>query len=173
MGGGAGAGCVARHSIAERTERSGGGEPAGRSLRNSMAQPRAGACFCLSKAREDTVTESGEAKGTRKLRSELEGLKLSELMRRAKASGATAAELEQACDADDPEAAVIALILVHEVPSAGGGGAAAALRDSLASLKTSQLRKRCVVAGAAIAVQLLYGCIALPYLTSHSHLEVG
>ena len=60
-----------------------------------MAPPRAGACFCLSKAREDGYSEGGGADiGSQRLRAELQALKFSELKRRAKASGAAVGEVE-------------------------------------------------------------------------------
>ena len=54
-----------------------------------MAAPRARACFCLSKAR-DEGRERARAGAQQKLRAELRGLKLGALRKRAKAAGVAA-----------------------------------------------------------------------------------
>ena len=96
-----------------------------------MEPPRARACFCLSKARDEGAHAS-EPAATRRLRAELQGLKLSELKRRAQAAGAPAAAIETVDDDADPKGAVIALVLEHECPDASG----------LAGLKPSALKKQ-------------------------------
>ena len=115
-----------------------------------MAAPRARACFCLSKARDgDGGRRVNAGGGLEQLRAELEALKLGALIRRAKAAGVAAEQIEEACDAEDSKGAIVELVLAREQPAGrpGGGGEAAALRASLADMKTSQLRKRCVAAG--------------------------
>ena len=113
----------------------------------SMAQPRGRACFCLSKAREDGHDGTDEAEtSSQRLRAELEGLKFSALRSRAKASGAAAEEIREACDAEDAEGAMVALILVR-AQKPGGGGATAALRGELEALKSSALRRRAAAVG--------------------------
>eukprot|EP01046_Picozoa_sp_COSAG06_P067124 COSAG06_NODE_17254_length_952_cov_2.200469_1_plen_272_part_10 len=109
-----------------------------------MAAPRAQACFCLSKAREDGGSAGAAGANFQRLRSELEGLKRSELKRRAKSCGASAEDVEEACDAEDSCAAMIALIVAHEPASDIGG----ALRADLESMKISALEKRAAAAGA-------------------------
>eukprot|EP01046_Picozoa_sp_COSAG06_P021714 COSAG06_NODE_1644_length_8819_cov_13.898624_5_plen_1191_part_00 len=80
------------------------------------------------------------------LRAELEGLKPSARRRRAIAAGATEAEVEEARDSDDPLAAFLQLVAVHEkAPDKGSE----ALRADLAGLKPSALKKRARAAGAA------------------------
>ena len=56
------------------------------------------------------------------------------------------ADIEAAEDAEDPTAAMVALILAHEKPSADP---AAKLRAELEALKPSALRKRAKAAGAS------------------------
>ena len=56
------------------------------------------------------------------LRQELAGLRLKELRQRAKAAGMSASDLESAMDADDPEDAVIALLLGEQPALPPGGG---------------------------------------------------
>ena len=48
------------------------------------------------------------------LRAELEGLKLGALIRRAKAAGVAAEQIEEACDAEDSKAAMVELVLSRE-----------------------------------------------------------
>lgn len=64
------------------------------------------------------------------LRAELGELKLGSLQKRARAAGADGDSVDDAADADDPKAELIAMIVaLHQVaqPSASGGGAAIAL----------------------------------------------
>ena len=68
------------------------------------------------------------------------------LKKRAKAAGATEEEIEAADDADDAKAATIALVLSYEKPSEDKS---AALRQELAGLKPSVLKKRARSAGAS------------------------
>ena len=114
-----------------------------------MAQPRGRACFCLSKARDGGYSDAGErGAASHRLRSELEGLKLSALRSRAKASGATADEIRAACDADGPETALIELILAQEEQEEG---AATELGEELEALKLGALEGRAQAAGATDA----------------------
>eukprot|EP01045_Picozoa_sp_COSAG04_P012082 COSAG04_NODE_800_length_10199_cov_36.147327_1_plen_2772_part_10 len=76
---------------------------------------------------------------------ELELMKPSALKRRARAAGCTEAEIEEADDADDPKAAMIALILSHE---ASGQETSDVLRRELEGLKPSALKRRARAAGA-------------------------
>eukprot|EP01052_Picozoa_sp_SAG31_P019379 SAG31_NODE_1409_length_8471_cov_12.764931_2_plen_441_part_00 len=54
------------------------------------------------------------------LQSELQGLKLKDLRKRAKARGVSPANLEEAMDADDPESAVVGLLLAIESEARDG-----------------------------------------------------
>ena len=93
-------------------------------------------------ASEEGQGESAEASV---LRSELGMLKLSALRKRAAATDAAETDLEAAEDAEDPKAAMIALIRAREKAAADP---AAELRAELESLKPSALRKRAKAAGA-------------------------
>ena len=77
--------------------------------------------------------------------SELELMKPSALKRRARAAGCAEAEIEEADDADDPKAAMIALILSHE---ASGQETSDVLRRELQGLKPSALKRRARADGA-------------------------
>ena len=81
-----------------------------------MAGTRAKACFCLSKARDGGLQRGAGDAGAAlaALRSELGGLKISALRSRARAAGAAAGDIEEACDAEEPKAAIIELILSFE-----------------------------------------------------------
>ena len=72
-------------------------------------------------------------------------MKPSALKRRARAAGCTEAEIEEADDADDPKAAMAALILSHE---ASGQETSDVLRRELEGLKPSALKRRARAAGA-------------------------
>ena len=72
--------------------------------------------------------------------------KLSALRKRAAGTEAVEADIEAAEDAEDPTAAMVALILAHEKPSEDP---AAKLRAELEALKPSALRKRAKAAGAS------------------------
>ena len=74
---------------------------------------------------------------------ELAVLKPSALKKRARAAGASKAEIEEADDADDAKAAMMALVLAHETCEAQPS-----LREELEGLKPSELKKRARVAGA-------------------------
>ena len=65
-------------------------------------------------------------------------MKISALEKRAAAAGVTDEEIAEADDADDPKAAMIALVLSHE----GLGKGTAALRLELEGLKPGALAKR-------------------------------
>ena len=70
---------------------------------------------------------------------ELNGLRLKELRRQAKAEGAEPEQLEDAADADDPKAAVIELLLALRASAAAGDGT---LRAELEGLRLKELRQR-------------------------------
>ena len=74
------------------------------------------------------------------MEAELRAMKLGALSKRAVAAGATPEELEAAQDADDPKAAVIALVLRHEIDPAE------ALRQELSQLKLGALSRRAAAA---------------------------
>ena len=93
---------------------------------------------------------------------ELQGLQLKDLRKRAKAGGADAVKLEEALDADDPESAVIELVLAVESEAAGADPSfhdpseevyetedsdVTALRQELQGLWLKELRKRARAAG--------------------------
>ena len=80
----------------------------------------------------------GESAQASVLRSELDELKLSALRKRAVATDAGEIDIEEAEDAEDPKAAMIALIIAREQLTAYP---AAVLRKDLESLKPSALRK--------------------------------
>eukprot|EP01050_Picozoa_sp_SAG11_P004085 SAG11_NODE_252_length_11593_cov_7.436663_3_plen_1076_part_00 len=88
---------------------------------------------------------------------ELAQLKMSDLKKRARAAGVTAAQLEAADDSEDPTAALIATLLQSSAvgsdvdPTTSEAAHAAELRAELAELKSSELRKRAVAAGATSA----------------------
>ena len=88
----------------------------------------------------------GESDAAAALRSELDQLRPSVLKKRAKAAGATEEEIEAADDADDAKAATVALVLSYEKP---GEDKSAAVRQELAGLKPSVLKKRARSAGAS------------------------
>ena len=67
------------------------------------------------------------------------------LKKRANAAGATEEEIEAAEDADDAKAATVALVVSYEQAAEDP---AAALREELAALKPSVLKKRARAAGA-------------------------
>ena len=115
-----------------------------------MAESRARACFCRSKARDDGlqrgVGDAGAALAA--LRGELGGLKISALRSRARAAGAAAGDIEEACDAERPKAAIIELILSFEQP---GEDPVVTLRAELEGLKLSAIEQRGKAAGASEA----------------------
>jgi hypothetical protein len=76
-------------------------------------------------------------------RDDLVHMKLGALLRRAVSEGIEAAALEEAEDAADPRAAIIALLL----PTNDEAGAASTLREELGALKTSALLRRAIAAG--------------------------
>ena len=88
----------------------------------------------------------GESAEASALRSALGKMKLSALRKRATAAKAEETDLEAAEDAEDPKAAMIALVVARETPTANDP--AAELRAELESLKPSALRKRAKAAGA-------------------------
>jgi len=102
------------------------------------------------RGRADAVVDCGEPEpgpdGSTALRLELGKLKLSALRKRAAGTEAVEADIEAAEDAEDPTAAMVALILAHEKPSEDP---AAKLRAELEALKPSALRKRAKAAGAS------------------------
>eukprot|EP01050_Picozoa_sp_SAG11_P006459 SAG11_NODE_501_length_8895_cov_12.129832_10_plen_158_part_00 len=76
------------------------------------------------------------------VREDLGTLKVSALKKRAKAAGASEAQLDEVDDADDTKAALISMVAELEAASAGPS-----LREELCTLKTSELKKRCKAAG--------------------------
>ena len=78
-----------------------------------------------------------------KLRAELVGMKLGALKKRARETGVTPEQLDDADDEDDPKQAVVELIL----EAAPGVDAGAALRAELAEMKMGVLKKRAREAG--------------------------
>ena len=80
--------------------------------------------------------------GTPPAEAVLTGMKLSALKKRARQAGVEEEKLEEADDADDIKAAVIALIL-----EAARGAEAAQMREELAGMKLSALKKRAKQAG--------------------------
>eukprot|EP01052_Picozoa_sp_SAG31_P018719 SAG31_NODE_1338_length_8731_cov_14.189643_1_plen_1748_part_10 len=112
-----------------------------------------GSCFCLSSAHPPNATHPrGQEDGGQRaveggLRQELEGLRLKELRRRAREAGVDADELDEAIDADDPKAAVIALLMAYDDASASEADSDAALRQEFESLRSKDLRKRAREAG--------------------------
>ena len=108
------------------------------------------------------VVYSAEDKATAELRRELEGLRLKALRQKAREHhGIDDSELEDAIDADDPKAAVIALVLTHHANAAHDEAAAVALagpspeaqraeamRAELEGLGLKELRRRARAAGA-------------------------
>jgi hypothetical protein len=78
-------------------------------------------------------------------RDDLAHMKLGALLRRAVSEGIEVAALEEAEDAADPRAAIIALLL--PVPTNDEAGDASTLREELGALKTSALLRRAIAAG--------------------------
>ena len=81
------------------------------------------------------------------LRSELEGLKLGALSKRARGEGMGAEEIEEAMEAEDPKAALVEVILrTHSSPQARTSNEGVLLADSfrsdLAALRLKDLRAR-------------------------------
>eukprot|EP01045_Picozoa_sp_COSAG04_P003348 COSAG04_NODE_135_length_23774_cov_40.993918_11_plen_2893_part_00 len=118
----------------------------------AMAESRAKACFCLSKARDDGMQRNAGVAGDvgdalAALRSELGGLKISALRHRARAAGAPTGDIEEACDAEDSKAATINLILSFQK----GKDPMATLRAELEGLKLSAIAERGKAAGASEA----------------------
>merc|ERR1711969_516943 len=74
----------------------------------------------------------------------LAGLRLKELRQRAREAGVDADELEEATDADNPKAAVTALILEHMPAEAAPGHG---LKKELEGLRLKELRARAKAAG--------------------------
>ena len=95
---------------------------------------------------------AADARGakTRALRIELQGLKLSELRKRATAAGADEDDMDAVDDSDDQKSALIELVIAKQPPSAANACSAKteALRIELQGLKLSALRKRATAAGA-------------------------
>ena len=79
------------------------------------------------------------------LRAELVGLGLKVLRTRARAEGASAEQLDDAADADDPKAAVIELLLALSHDASDG----AELRAELEALRLKELRQRARAEGFA------------------------
>ena len=103
----------------------------------------------------DTGGGGGEDKEARRqaLVAELSGLKASALRKRVLAAGCSEEEMEEAEDAEDPQQAMIDLV-VARMPDTGGGGETndnaakrKALIAELSRLKPSTLRRRCLTAG--------------------------
>ena len=118
-----------------------------------MAEPRARACFCLSKARDDGARSNDAIHDLPMLRAELAGLKPGALRKRANAAGVAAEAIEEAFDAEDTKEALLELILAHD----GGGEdpTSALLRGELEGLKFSALAERAKAAG--VVYSLAYG----------------
>ena len=99
----------------------------------------------LAAAAPDTSEEARQEEELRRLRDELQGMKLSAVKKRAKQIGVDEQKLEQADDADDIKSAVIDLII--ELNAAASGGAARQqelqqLRAELEAMKLSALKKK-------------------------------
>ena len=113
--------------------------------------PRAAMVDLIVAMTAPDVAEAAEGAARQRLVLELSGLKPSALRKRAAAAGATEAELEEAADADDPNAAMVELIVDREAGQREGAGVGwrqkAALIAELSTLKPSALRKRAVAAG--------------------------
>jgi hypothetical protein len=107
-------------------------------------------------ARMPDLDGGGEDKATLRkvLIAELSGLKASALRKRVLAAGCSEEEMEEAEDAEDPQQAMIDLV-VARMPDTGGGGGEAdgkaakrkALIAELSGLQPSTLRRRCQTSG--------------------------
>ena len=92
------------------------------------------------------VTYTVEDVATAALRRELEGMRFCDLRNRAKQDGVDASQLDEAMDADEPKAAVAALILQLTQPSPSEGTALKLLHE-LQELSLKGLRQRATQAG--------------------------
>ena len=78
----------------------------------------------------------------------LAGLKKSELKKRARSAGVTQDELDQADDVEDERAAVVELIMAHEMlPAYHNAKVKTALRAELEDMKRTGRKKRALAAG--------------------------
>ena len=95
---------------------------------------------------EQHTADAGRRAGETSLRQELQGLGLKALRRRAKDAGATAEELIDAMDADEPKDAVVELLLAmresSESQALGATRAEQRLLTELHGLRLKDLRKR-------------------------------
>ena len=98
-----------------------------------------------SGAAGDTASQVAQKEAA--LLSELQGLRLKQLRKRARDAGVDGELLEDTTEADDPKAAVIALLIMTQskLPPADDGQAA--LRTELEGLRLKELRKRAKDAG--------------------------
>ena len=110
---------------------------------------------CVSKARHPPecagVCQAGDDSSAspddQALAAELGGLKRSQLRKRAGASGVSAEEIDAALDSDDPQGALVRLIVAATPAPSAQDDALAPLRAELRGLKPSVLRKRAREAG--------------------------
>ena len=92
-----------------------------------------------SEVADDSASQLAQREAA--LLSELQGLRLKELRKRARDAGVDGELLDDATDADDPKAAVIALLMTLCKPPAADDGAAA-LQTELEGLSPKELRGR-------------------------------
>jgi hypothetical protein len=96
----------------------------------------------------DRPTERPAEQQAAALRSELQGLRLKDLRKRARDAGIDGQLLEEAADADDPKSAVIELLVSQSKPPvADEMKGNAALQTELESLRLKELRARAKAAG--------------------------
>eukprot|EP01046_Picozoa_sp_COSAG06_P004650 COSAG06_NODE_198_length_20467_cov_97.440986_1_plen_220_part_10 len=111
-----------------------------------MAASRGSRCFCLAKSRTADRAAVAPAPGGDEMPAHLRGLKLTELKRRALAAGVGEQAVEDAMDRSAPKAALAAL-LEQRHQGAAGAPQLQALREELATLKLSQLKRQALAAG--------------------------
>jgi lambda repressor-like predicted transcriptional regulator len=102
-----------------------------------------------SAERESTTSKERESAASAKNLTEREGLKPSQLRKRAATAGVEDAQVEAAEDSATPRESMLALILAAE--AASSSGVLATFQTKLEGLKPSQLRKRAVAAGVTAA----------------------
>ena len=92
--------------------------------------------------------DSGKDDRKEALRTELAAMKNSARMKRAKAAGVSDREIDEAEDDDDPQSAIIELIIAHETSTSGpdDNERTAALEAELSALKPSARKKRAAAA---------------------------
>ena len=111
-------------------------------------------CIFLPTAISSGFSSGGsESAALKALRAELATLKATELRRRAAAAGVEQEEIDDADDALNPKEALIVLIIEAETPAKAAAADGervqreAALREELAALRVSELRRRAAAAG--------------------------